>query len=83
MHQARLFINKWELRGPKNIERNIREIRIWHDGHPQLYMEVMRYVVHALGHERKEKTNGGYSMNRPFAVLESKSHMEHWVNVNG
>ena len=25
MHQARLFINKWELRGPKNIERNMRE----------------------------------------------------------
>ena len=22
-------------------------------------------------------------MNRPFAVLESKSHVEHWVNVNG
>ena len=83
MHQARLFMNKWELRGPKNIKRNVGEIRIWHDGHPQLHMEVMRYVVHALGHERKEKINGGYSMNRPFAVLESKSHVEHWVNVNG
>ena len=58
MHQAKLFINKWELRGPKNIEGNMREIRIWHDGHPQLHMEVMRYVVHALGHGRKEKING-------------------------
>ena len=32
MHQARLFINKWELRGPKNIERNMREnsyVALW------------------------------------------------------